>query len=562
MNRCGEPPIGVVLSGSTTSRARVQLTEFGERIAVEGMLVVVDTKDGSDSILARIDRIVPVNDAYREGDLWTEIRRKEPDNAILRQIGRSYMLAELFLIKPLRGSDIRYPPLPGDPVYRLRKEDIDAVIPRDRSGVILFGSILGYEDLPLPLDVENLTMHIGIFGETGSGKSYTVGYLIELLSRIRASLNGREIEVALPTIVIDANGDYLDFYREFVDNQRAIGAYRAVYRYVFRNSFVLQAPFLRHISIDLNVFSPREVAEIIVAYRSGGLELNELQVNAIEKAIVSLQRDYGVSLTEMFSRKSFVDDLIARLEELGTAKKSIHIQTARAAARAIEKFYEDVVEKYGVIGSEEPSLSPQLIDDITARPSLVILDFSSDGAPGVPVVVKQLVVAYLLRLLYTKFVEYKSRGDERYLLLVIEEAQNYAPNTKSYPIPWSVARDYLALIATQGRKFGICLAIVSQRPIFVDPVVLSMINTWIIHRVAPDDVMYIERICGAIPRSLAARLTRLSRGVALVVGQMNMLGVPILVRVGRRRVPHTMGRTRLVESLARTILRDDERRPA
>jgi len=121
---------------------------------------------------------------------------------------------------------------------------------------------------------------------------------------------------------------------------------------------------------------------------------------------------------------------------------------------AVEKFYRDIVENYRLV-AREPTIGSDLIDEITSRPSLVILDFSAEGAPGIPLPVKQLVIGYLARLLYRKFTEYKVRGDERYLLFVIEEAQNYAPNPRTYPVTWSLARDYLALIATQGRKFGI-----------------------------------------------------------------------------------------------------------
>jgi len=49
-------------------------------------------------------------------------------------------------------------------------------------------------------------MHIGVFGETGSGKSYNMRYLIKLLSNIKIGDN----ITALPMIVIDANGDYID----------------------------------------------------------------------------------------------------------------------------------------------------------------------------------------------------------------------------------------------------------------------------------------------------------------------------------------------------------------
>ncbi len=541
--------LGVVLSGATTSYARAQLTERGEEIVVEGMLVGIETQRGL-KLLARIDRIIPVNEFFREGDPWSELRRRGEDLSIVAKAGRRYVVAELSLIGAIeRGSitDVRFPPEPGDAVVSLGEGNVFEKLlgmDRDAEGIIWFGSVLGYENAPLPLNVENITMHLGVFGETGSGKSYTVGYLIELLSSIPTGREG--VKVAIPTIVVDANGDYIDFHELYALRRRAVGAFEKVYRFVFEKSPARAKPFAKIIRIDLDEFSARELAEFIVVYRSGSIEISELQVSALEKVLRELGEVYGY--TELFTHR--IRELYEALSDSSRARESgFHPQTLRAARSAVEKFYRDIVEGYKLV-TREPTLSSELIDEITARPSLVIIDFSAEGAPGIPLPVKQLVIGYLARLLYRKFTEYKIAGDERYLLFIIEEAQNYAPNPRTYPVSWSLARDYLALIATQGRKFGICLAIVSQRPIFVDPVILSMLNTWFIHRVPPDDASFVSKLVG-VSQTLERKLVRLPRGVVLVAGQMNILGIPMLVRVGPREVPHRMGTTGLVESLVR-----------
>ncbi|HIP56865.1 MAG TPA: ATP-binding protein, partial [Ignisphaera aggregans] len=508
------------------------------------MLVGIETRRGL-KILARVDRIVPVNEFFQEGDPWSELRRRGEDVSIIRVAGRRYTVIEMSLIGAVeRGSisDVRFPPEPGDPVVSLGKDNIFEKIlnlDRDSEGIVWFGSILGYEDAPLPLIVENITMHIGVFGETGSGKSYTVGYLIELLSSIPTGREG--VRVAIPTIVVDANGDYVDFHEVYIAKRRGLGAFNKVYRFVFEKSPVRAKPFTKIIRIDLDEFTARELAEFIVIYRSGGVEVSELQVSALERVLHELGEVYGY--TELFTNR--VHEIYEALSSLSHREHGFHPQTLRAVRSAVEKFYRDIVENYKLV-AREPTIGSDLIDEITSRPSLVILDFSAEGAPGIPLPVKQLVIGYLARLLYRKFTEYKVRGDERYLLFVIEEAQNYAPNPRTYPVTWSLARDYLALIATQGRKFGICLAIVSQRPIFVDPVVLSMLNTWFIHRITPDDATYILKLTG-VSQTIERKLVRLPRGVVLIAGQMNAIGVPMLVKVGKRSIPHRIGSTGLIK---------------
>ncbi len=543
----GSNVVGVVLSGATSSEARAQLTELGERVLREGMLVVVEARRGEESLLARVDELRPVHEFYSEGDVWTEARRRGLRPEVLDSLARRYTVASLTILGKASGRGLEEPsrpPVPGDFVRLLGPRELGSMLGLSpgEPGIVYFGELVGYSGVGVPLDVENITMHVGVFGETGSGKSYGVGYLLELLSRIPVG----DGYAALPALVVDANGDYLDYYRAYAAGER-VGGYGFVKRLVFPRSSARYSPYTVPVSIALDVFSAREIAEFIIAYKSGGVELNELQVAGLERVLKEFEGVYG--FTELLV--SHLDEVVEELGELSRGREAfIHAQTARAIRSALEKFRQDLVERYAIV-SEKPVLGPGFVEELVNAPGLAILDFSAEGAPGVPLPVKQLVVAYLLRLLYKVFTEYKVSGKERYMLLVLEEAQNYAPNPRTYPVSWSLARDYLALIATQGRKFGISLLLVSQRPVFVDPVVVSMLNTWIIYRLPVDDVSVVSRAAGGLPRSIEKRLPRLPRGVALVHGQMNVLGFPVLVRTGRRRVGHVMGRTRVVETLRR-----------
>ncbi len=534
-------PLGYVLSGSTTSHAEAQLTREGERRLREGMLVVVEAGDGD--ILARVESITAYHVLYQAGDEWALARREgyEPP----RGLG-GYSVATLRLLGVLGGRGLEEPRRPPEPGSRVRAlepgadtlRSIYGVAPGE-PGVVWYGSLAGYEQLPLALSVEALTMHVGVFGETGSGKSYGFGYLIELLAEV--PVGGGAVS-ALPALIVDANADYVDYWLEFARGGR-VGAYRRVLRLVAPSSPARHAPYARELTIGLDQFTPREIAEVAVLYRSGG-DVNEMQVALLERAL----RELAEEGYEPHRAVVEAPELVAsRVEGLVKARLAHH-QTARAAVAALEKLHYDLVETHKLL-SASPSLSRSFVDEATRSPVLAIIDFSAEGSPGLPLNVRQLVVAYVARLLYGAFTAFKVAGDERYMLFAIEEAQNYVPNTRLYPVGWRLTRDSLALIATQGRKFGICLAVVSQRPSFIDPVVLSMINTFIVHRLSPDDVAYISKALGGLPRALEQRLTRLPRGYALVAGQANMLGEPVIVRVGRRRVSHRMGSTRMVEFL-------------
>lgn len=545
-------PIGLVLSGSTTRKAVAQLYADHEGRVREGELCFINLSEHQTKLLCRINKIVPFIEFFEEGDAWSEARRRMAQ--IPTEVSRKYYTLELEILGEIRGgrlSEATIPPSPGSEVLRIedKEEILEIIRPKGEGKVFIeFGRLFGYKDIPFFLDVDAIPMHLAVLGVTGSGKSYTVGYLLEQLSNIEVE-GGRK---ALTSIVIDANGDYLDYYEAHHIKHQRIGSYVDVIRFVLNNSPVRFSKGVRVFSMNLDVFEPREVAELIVTYYTGG-QLNELQVAGLEMVLRRLKED-GYQMTSLFlNDQDFEGKLIYNLEKLKD-EKLIHDQTLRAIERALYKFKSDVVDKYGLIGYEKlVTFSSGLIDSVTnpKNPTLIIIDFSADGAPGAPLQLKQLIVAYITELLLKKFTEYKMRGTDRVLLLIIEEAQNYCPNLETYPIGYSLARDNLAQIATQGRKFGLSLCLVSQRPSFVDQVVLSMVNTFIIHRVSAVDVPFVKRIAGGIPEVIEDKLTSFATGRAIVTGQMNKLGFPVIIDIPEeRKVKPTIGKISVSKILA------------
>ncbi|AJC71222.1 hypothetical protein X802_02845 [Thermococcus guaymasensis DSM 11113] len=561
--------MGIVLSGSTTTLVKAQpLEDSGSRVR-EGMFVIIKTKDRRE-LLGRVVSIVHYHEFFEEGDIWSEARQKGED--IPLNVARRYTTVHIELLGELKGGSIfsiSQPPFPGDPIYPLSQQDIEKIYGQGSEELLRefnfkptatpFGTIYGYEDLPAVLNINNITMHMAILGITGSGKSNTTGYLLEQLSRLNSS-----VYPAVPVIIIDANGDYIDY--TLPENRKEVKSYSMIKRFVFPKSSAV----IRHeenidiLTIDLNVFNERELSELVIAYyKRGNLEGAEQQVSLLHNVLASREfheyakekgAEYAGSQAGIDFNSVFSDNLVSKyLDEDSELKKVYHSATIGAVKRALSVFHEDIVKSSCIIPYDYSgaTLNVDLIDEMTKprSPGMVIIDFSSDGATGIYPEVKQFVVYYILKLLYNKFVEYKTRIDqkERLLLFVIEEAQNYAPNKSKYPVGFSVAKDILATIATQGRKFGLSLCLVTQRPSFVDPIVMSMVNTFIIHRVSPEDVKFVETVTGGLPPFISKKLTLLERGLAVLAGQMNRFGFPLLVKIPARRVEHSIGRVRIFE---------------
>ena len=77
-----------------------------------------------------------------------------------------------------------------------------------------------------------------------------------------------------------------------------------------------------------------------------------------------------------------------------------------------------------------------------------------------------------------------------------------------------------------------------------------MCNTFLIHRISPQDVSFVSDVSGGLPKSMARRLTNLDRGEIVVAGQMSLVPFPLLIRgPAERAVRHSAGRTDVVRGL-------------
>ncbi len=550
-------PIAVTLSEATTQEAFCQLLEKSERGQIhEGLMLIVDLNRGSQRILARVSQVIPYNAFYTAGDAWSEARRKNVP--IPEEVARQYEIAKLELLTLIPRGVIRTPPAPGENVYRLDiSRDAEAIFGKKRgdSGIAWFGSLSGYPDAPVPMDVEFAPMHMAVFGTTGSGKSYDMGVLLEKLSKIPSGRDGSSF--AYPMVVVDAHGDYVP-YSDYASDGRKFGEYAWVKRFVFPEALTynptLRANRLKNvvcpIGINLDRLSPREIAETVVLFHKGTLEGADLQVRAIEEGFDQMQLRGYDSMQAVLQDRTLLATLRTTILQL--PQQVVHPASASGAARALDNFVGVVENRHRLLSAQSPISDPHqdFVDDMTSNHGLSIIDFSAEGAPGVDLRIKQLVVTYLATLLLNRFTDFKVRGDARYLIFVLEEAHNFAPNS-NYPISYSLAQRKLSDISTQGRKFGLSLCVISQSPRFVDQIVVSMCNTFFLHKISHEDVSFVRSVTGGLPPSLLSRLTTLDRGELIFAGQMNPVPFPILAKItDKRLVEHRAGETRVVDGLS------------
>jgi uncharacterized protein len=149
-------------------------------------------------------------------------------------------------------------------------------------------------------------------------------------------------------------------------------------------------------------------------------------------------------------------------------------------------------------------------------------------------------------------------------MVVVEEAHNYIPERGTGN---AASTSIVRTIAAEGRKFGLGLMIISQRPARVDKNVISQCNTQIIMRVTnPNDLKALSKGLEGMTGELEEEIKRLPAGVAMLVS--NEIERPITVSIRPRKSRHGGVSTQIVAkekagaSAPPRAVRGPEKRPA
>jgi DNA helicase HerA-like ATPase len=193
----------------------------------------------------------------------------------------------------------------------------------------------------------------------------------------------------------------------------------------------------------------------------------------------------------------------------------------RLESRMNDKRYDFLLQPK--VRKDSASLSALLRDFVglgTPKRPVTVIDLSS-----VPFDVRPTVAAQIGRLAF-EFNYWNPKYREFPILLMCEEAHAYIPRESDNQFAGS--RKSMERIAKEGRKYGVGLAVVSQRPHEVSETVLSQCGTFICLRITnPDDQAYVRSLVPESEGDLTAMLAGLGRGDALALGE----AVPLPTRL-------------------------------
>lgn len=419
-------------------------------------------------------------------------------------------------------------PLPQQTVYLTPKSELRFIYGQKGGPVIQLGEHVGSGGAPCYADLnELLGKHTAILGATGSGKSGAVAAIIHSILRpgSEAGHGGWKPEV----VILDPHNEYGKAFKE--------------HRRLSTDEGTLSLPYWL---LDLDETIGLLIGRTEYAATS--------QANIVKNALLVARSQAAKDVLRLDPGKLTVDAPIpyvlgdpSGLDEFGEVGGAryetgfvgaINAQRPSNRNKKDHEDYNKVLRKLDSLmkderlsfmmepwdGKNDPM--PAVIAQILGEGSAVrIVDLS-----GVPNEVAGTASAAIARVLFSlKVWQTASERDASPVALVCEEAHRYVPD--SGEAQYNAAQGAIRRIAKEGRKYGIGLLLISQRPSEVEATVLSQCNSWIVLRITNEKDR--EHVRGVLPDSMAGltkMLSGLRRREAIFVGQAAMLPSRIMIR--------------------------------
>jgi DNA helicase HerA-like ATPase len=360
--------------------------------------------------------------------------------------------------------------------------------------------------------------HTALLGITGSGKSWTVATILE---------RAKELPSA-NLIVFDLHGEYNNL--TYAKHLRVAGPddlKKHDPAILFLPYWLLNADEMQSMFIDRSEFSAHnQVMAFLEAVTAAKKEV--LQKEGKTGVLNSFTIDSPVP----FSLEAVISKLAELNEEMvqgarGLKQGNFHGQFSRLLVRLNSKIND---KRYGFLFQAPPLLHQyqalhQLAEMLMGftqkgkdRNQIKVVDFSE-----VPSEILPVIVGLVARLVYQ--VQFWMEKEKRQpVVFVCDEAHLYLPKESGLNPPEERALGNFKKIAKEGRKYGVGLLVVSQRPSDVSETILSQCNNFITLRLTNgQDQDVVKRLLPDSMEGFADLLPILEIGEALIVGDAVLL---------------------------------------
>ena len=439
----------------------------------------------------------------RVGDLWLlgnvrDMRMDEAGATILSHIdflGEGPEDPATGSMKAFRRGVTRYP-VPGDDVFTVSRADLVLVFAAEDRPHIEIGTVYPTEDVRGSLLIDAmLGKHFALLGSTGTGKSTSAALILHRI--VEKAPKGH-------IMMLDPHGEYA---AAFSSNGMIFNVDNLNLPYWLMN-------FEEHCEVFITTDgAERErdmdvLAKSLLAARSKSRIAESLGKMTVDSPVPYLLSDLLGAINAQMGKLDKASDLGPYM------RLKTKIEELKGDPR-----YAFMFNGLLVSDSMAPFLSKIFRLPAEGKP-ISIVDLS-----GVPSDIVTVVVAVLARMVFD-YAIWARREPQRPILLVCEEAHRYVPSDRE--TKGVAVRKVLERIAKEGRKYGVSLGLITQRPSDLAEGVLSQCGTIISMRLNNErDQMYVRNAMPEGARGFLDSIPALRNRECIICGE----GVSIPIRV-------------------------------
>uniref|UniRef100_A0A7J2U017 ATP-binding protein n=1 Tax=Ignisphaera aggregans TaxID=334771 RepID=A0A7J2U017_9CREN len=392
------------------------------------------------------------------------------------------------------------PPNPDAEVYLAPSEILARMFTITSAGSIRIGHVIGRSDVEVKVNVNVLTKHLFITGTTGSGKSNAVAILAERIAGIGGT-----------AIIFDVHGEYINMTTSSPDINIHVIDFKfnplKIPPKVLAKMIIPEAGATRQRALTSNAL---QIANTILSKFIEKYGVSEDLMKAImgkSEEVKRILNPHSISVEDLVKNITVDEDLNENIIEI---YKNIIILLFRkfyarddSAAKAqakVEEFFDNIPLNFA---------SSSLTDLL--RPSSIFVVNASD--------LSDEQKDYCLKIILDEMLNYTrhrlAMGRPHPVIIFIEESHRFLSATRS-----TVSKSSIERVAREGRKFGVSLAIVSQRPRNLDPNTVSQVQNFIFMKlVQEEDQRFVMNVSDMLTEDVALSLSALNTGEAIIIGE-------------------------------------------
>ncbi|NUV00461.1 hypothetical protein XO12_10300 [Marinitoga sp. 1154] len=389
-------------------------------------------------------------------------------------------------------------PLIGIKVYSLPEKLEKELFSKKTKNYLEIGNSFNNSSVTVKCDPDILFgKHLGVFGNTGTGKTCTIVSIIQGLKKGRLNVKDNNKNISPKIIIFDSNNEYENAFKG--------------------NNFKIRKISKEEIKLPHYYLSYTEYYKFLDA--SPGV-----QAPVLKEAIENLRKKTNEGKSFYFEKISNEIDEITKNRSKKDNDKIDEYMKNRwdgwmgTLLYRIERIVEDeVIFKILEYEPEKKNIIEKIMEDNENEIFIIEADFDKDEL--------DIIVFLFSKILYKLKVENK---DYKNIVLLFEEAHRYINEDDKND--YKLGSYYIERLAREGRKFGISLIISSQRPSELSKTIISQCNSYIIHRITnKNDLEVVSKIVGVSNKNLLDIVPVLEKQNALVLGEAFI--IPEIVKI-------------------------------